>query len=117
MPDRFHEHPQTVLVVTNMYYSQAPWLHPGEQRLRDLNWIEVPLTGNTAHEFEQQIEALNPKLAEAWQVRVSENTGNPLYERPSVLVIYPHDQRYFWIASFHGKRTPEAAVSRPVSTW
>ena len=28
MPDRFYEHPATVLVITNMYYSEAPWLTP-----------------------------------------------------------------------------------------
>src|SRR4051812_6073971 len=28
MADRFFEHPATVLVVTNMYYSEAPWLQP-----------------------------------------------------------------------------------------
>jgi hypothetical protein len=28
MADRFHEHPATVLVVTNMYYTEAPWLAP-----------------------------------------------------------------------------------------
>jgi len=28
MPDRLFEHPATVLVVTNMYYSEAPWLKP-----------------------------------------------------------------------------------------
>ncbi|HEV3010975.1 MAG TPA: hypothetical protein VGX52_18260, partial [Burkholderiales bacterium] len=26
MVDRFYEHPATVLVVTNMYYTEAPWL-------------------------------------------------------------------------------------------
>src|SRR5688572_20920191 len=28
MPDRFYEHPATVMVVTNMYYTEAPWLTP-----------------------------------------------------------------------------------------
>jgi hypothetical protein len=35
MPDRLFEHPATVLVLTNMYYSEAPWLrrlgHRGDQ--------------------------------------------------------------------------------------
>ena len=29
MPDRLFEHPATVLVMTNMSYSEAPWLTPG----------------------------------------------------------------------------------------
>src|SRR5437773_10953207 len=28
VPDRFFEHPATVLVMTNMHYSEAPWLTP-----------------------------------------------------------------------------------------
>src|SRR5262245_40671948 len=28
MADRFHEPPAPVLVVTNMYYTEAPWLAP-----------------------------------------------------------------------------------------
>jgi hypothetical protein len=28
MPDRFFEHPATVLVMTNLYYREAPWLVP-----------------------------------------------------------------------------------------
>ena len=28
MPDRLFEHPATVLVMTNMYYAEAPWLTP-----------------------------------------------------------------------------------------
>src|SRR5690242_5893140 len=26
MPDRFFEHPATVLILTNLYYAEAPWL-------------------------------------------------------------------------------------------
>lgn len=28
LPDRFAEHPNTVVVLTNMFYSEAPWLWP-----------------------------------------------------------------------------------------
>ena len=36
MADRFFEHPATVLVVTNMYYTEAPWLTPKARHGRDL---------------------------------------------------------------------------------
>ncbi len=32
VPDRLFEHPATVFVLTNMYYAEAPWLHPGLAR-------------------------------------------------------------------------------------
>lgn len=95
MPDRFFEHPATVLVVTNLYYSEAPWLAPRSMAAAaSVRWKEVALAGSTAHEFEQQITALQPFLSQHWKVRASEKTGNPLYERPTILVIYREDQKF-----------------------
>lgn len=95
MSDRFFEHPAMVLVVTNLYYSEAPWLKPGSlEAAASLNWIDVPLVGNSAYDFDEQIAALQPVLADGWQVRSSEKTGNPLYVRPSVLVLYREDHRF-----------------------
>ena len=95
MADRFHEHPATVLVVTNMYYTEAPWLAPKSlSGATSLVWHEVALTGGTAAEFSEQIEALEPLLAKVWQARHSPKTGNPVYERPAALVIYRDDYRF-----------------------
>ena len=45
MADRFHEHPATALVVTNMYYTEAPWLTPKTlSAATSLVWHEVALT-------------------------------------------------------------------------
>jgi hypothetical protein len=95
MPDRFYEHPATVMVVTNMYYSEAPWLAPkAVSAATSLVWQEVALTGTTAHEFSEQIAGLEPFLAKNWQARHSARTGNPVYERPVALVLYREDFRF-----------------------
>lgn len=95
MGDRFFEHPELVLVLTNMYYSEAPRLNPKSvAAAAALNWHEVPLNGNSAYEFDQQIRAVQPALAANWQVTNSEKTGNPLYVRPSVLVLYRKDREF-----------------------
>jgi hypothetical protein len=95
MSDRFHEHPATVLVVTNLYYTEAPCLTPRSmQAAATLNWMDVPLAGDSAHEFHEQIKDLQPALSDGWQVRASEITGNPLYVRPSVLVLYREDHKF-----------------------
>jgi len=95
LPDRFAEHPHMVVVMTNMHYSEAPGLCPNtEAKQAALNWREVALDGGTSHEFETQINNLRPLLRDWWQVRTSEKTGNPLYEQPSVLVLYRGDQRF-----------------------
>ncbi|MEE8544482.1 MAG: hypothetical protein V3T29_01580 [Alphaproteobacteria bacterium] len=92
MSDRFFEHPAMVLVVTNLYYTESPWLMPRSLEVAaSLNWQVVRLAGSTTHEFDEQIAALQPVLDDGWQVRASEKTGNPLYARPSVLVIYRED--------------------------
>ncbi len=95
MADRFAEHPATVLVMTNMYYNEAPWLTPTSLgAARSLVWHELALSGTTGHEFSGQIAALEPFLARHWQARHSPTTGNPVYERPVVLVVYREDYRF-----------------------
>ncbi|MDP6574047.1 MAG: hypothetical protein QGI63_02010 [Rhodospirillales bacterium] len=95
MPDRFAEHPGTVLVITNLYYTEAPRLMPGNvNAAAALNWHEVPLAGSSSHQYDEQIKALGPILEEGWQVKASPRTGNPLYVRPSVLVIYREDHKF-----------------------
>jgi hypothetical protein len=95
MPDRFYEHPATVLVITNLNYAEAPRLMPREAQLAAaLNWQEVRLTGNCAHEYAEQIEELGLTLDYGWQTRPSPSTGNPMYTRPSVLVLYRDDHRF-----------------------
>jgi hypothetical protein len=95
MADRFFEHPATVLVVTNMYYTEAPWLAPRDvSAATSMVWHEAALSGATAHEFGEQIAALDPFLAKNWQARHSPKTGNPVYEHPVALVIYRDDYRF-----------------------
>jgi hypothetical protein len=93
--DRFCEHPATVLVLTNLAYADAPWLAVKSlSAASSMVWHEVPLTGNSAHSFEQQITDLVPFLSRNWKAGVSQKTGNPVYERPVVLVIYREDHRF-----------------------
>lgn len=95
LPDRFFEHPASVVVLTNMFYTEAPWLRvKSPAAANSLVWKEVALTGNSGHEFEEQITDLQPFLAENWNTRTSEKTGNPVYERPVVLVLYREDHRF-----------------------
>jgi hypothetical protein len=95
MADRFFEHPATVLVLTNLAYADAPWLHvKSVNAASSLVWHELALIGNSAHRFEQQIIDLEPFLALNWKAGVSPRTGNPIYERPVVLVIYREDHRF-----------------------
>jgi len=95
MPDRFFEHPSTVLVLTNMYYAEAPWLTPNSvTAATSLVWHEQSLLGNTAHEFEQQITDLQGFLAQNWRAKVSKVSGNPIYEKPVVLVLYREDYKF-----------------------
>lgn len=93
LPDRFVEHPATVFVISNMAYAEAPWLDPHSSS-EPLNWHEIALDGNCAHEYGEQIESLHTILDEGWQTRPSPKTGNPLYAKPSVLVLYRADQKF-----------------------
>ncbi len=95
MPDRFMEHPATCLVMTNLYYAEAPWLRPNATAAaHNMVWKEVALRGATAHEFDEQINALQGFLSTNWRAGVSRKTGNPIYEKPVALVIYREDNRF-----------------------
>ena len=95
LPDRLAEHPRLVVALTNMHYREAPGLHPDSaEKVDAMHWHEVGLDGDTAHEFDGQINALDDLLEDCWQVRPSPKTGNPLYVRPSVLVLYRADHEF-----------------------
>jgi hypothetical protein len=95
LPDRFMEHPASVIVITNLYYAEAPWLRPRDvNNAAALNWRTVALEGHSAYEYGEQLHALDPFLVDGWQVKSSEKTGNPMYVRPSVLVIYRKDHSF-----------------------
>lgn len=92
--DRFFEHPSMVLVLTNIYYSEAPWLaikSPTAQAA--MVWRDLAMTGNSAYEFEQQLVGLEPWLNENWKAGVSAS-GASHYEKPAVLVIYRKDHEF-----------------------
>ncbi len=94
LPDRFYEHPAMVVVITNMFYAEAPSLMPrAPENSARLNWKEVALDGNSAHDFEEQISALYPDIAEARQEQTSAKNRNTLYVRPSVMILYRSDHK------------------------
>src|SRR6187397_3207790 len=95
MSDQFFVHPATVLVLTNLAYADAPWLAVKSlSAASSMVWHEVSLTGSSAHQFEQQITDLVPFLSQNWKAGVSAKTGNPVYERPVVLVLYREDHKF-----------------------
>jgi len=95
MADRFIEHPELVVIVTNMLYREAPSLIPHRPEQRDkLIWREIELEGETSHGFGEQIRACHETLAEDWQVTTSEKTGNPVYASPAVTIVYRKDRSF-----------------------
>lgn len=95
VPDRLFEHPASVVVLTNMYYAEAPWLTAtSSAAAASMVWREVALTGSTSAEFEAQITELQPFLAQNWRANVSPKSGNPVYERPIALVLFRDDHRF-----------------------
>lgn len=95
LPDRFIEHPASVVVFTNLYYKEAPWLMPLDvSKAAALNWQLVELEGTSAYEYGQQLRNLDEVLVDAWQATASPKTGNPQYVRPSVLIMYRKDHKF-----------------------
>jgi hypothetical protein len=93
MSDRFYEHGNTVLVITNLSYANAPGLALPEGS-GEVNWLTAKLEGSSSNEFADQIEALEPSLAHAWETTPNPQTGNPTVVRPTVLVVYRADHEF-----------------------
>ncbi len=95
LPGRLAEHPETIFVLTNMLYAEAPSLCPRRpEHQQRLQWWDVPLDGTTGHEFNQQIADLEHVLEAGWQTTASATTGNPIYATPSALVLYRKDRAF-----------------------
>jgi SAM-dependent methyltransferase len=94
MPDRFFEHPETVLAVTNISYADAPWLRPSSPEAAEhMRWEEIALEGTTTAEFEQQILDLQPFLSEHWKTHLGKS-GGLVPVIPTTLIIYRKDCRF-----------------------
>ena len=91
VPDRLVEHPPMVFVFTNLLYREAPGLRSA--RDEEPIWLDVPLEGTSSRGYSEQLRALDGELVEAWRVS-SSGSGNPVYTRPSVLVLYREDHRF-----------------------
>ena len=90
MIDRFSEHPATILVLTNLNYAEAPKLMPRDVLTANaMNWREVKLEGTNAYNYREQLESLHDMFAEGWETQTSKISGNPVFKRPSVVVILP----------------------------
>ncbi len=93
LPDRFSEHPQSVVVMTNIHYHEIPSFRLTNQN-RPNHWHTVALEGTCAHEFEVQIHHLKQRLSQMWHVTPSVKSGNPIYDQPTMLVLYRRDQEF-----------------------
>ena len=108
IPDRLYEHPASVVVLTNLYYSESPWLQPrSEEAAKNMVWKEVALSGNSSHEFEQQMVDLQEFLSENWQAQAGKH-GNPVYDRPVALVLYREDHQFLLDSVIPNREKPQA---------
>jgi hypothetical protein len=93
LPDRLHEHPEMVFVVTNMTNLEAPSLTPGPGK-PEMSWRQTELDGSTTLDFTRQLRQIHESIADDWKVTTSPKTGNPVYETPAVHVIYRKDREF-----------------------
>jgi hypothetical protein len=109
LPDRFVEHPQTVVVLTNLHYAEAPSLQPStNEKYENLVFETVELEGNTSRSFGEQLRDMDDFMAAHWTVQPSEKTGNPLYVTPTAMIIHRRDQRFALDSVVPRKESPRA---------
>ncbi len=95
LADRFREHPQLVLAITNLRYRDLARDRPfGAAKQAPLMWRELALEGSTAQAFDAQITGQLVFINEAWQSVPSAGGGSPVSLNPAVFVLYRGDQRF-----------------------
>jgi hypothetical protein len=95
LPDRFIEHPQSVVVITNLHYAESPSLRPNTAEKQEKMVLEyVELDGTGSYAYGEQLRSMEDFLVENWAVAPSKTTGNPLYVTPAAMVIYRKDQKF-----------------------
>lgn len=95
LPDRFIEHPQSVVVITNLHYAESPALRPNTAEKQEKMVMQyVELDGSDSYSYGEQLRAMEDFLVENWKVAPSGKTGNPLYVTPAAMVIYRRDQKF-----------------------
>lgn len=93
MVDRLHEHPLTVLVLTNLYTREVVHLRKtAAEGPKEIAWHDVALSGEYSYDYQRQVAGLFSDLASEWTV-VRGDDGFPVYSCPSVVTIYREDQR------------------------
>jgi hypothetical protein len=86
--DRFHEHPELVLVFTNTPYHDATRLPADNSRDSAQSWQVKELTGQSSHAFERQINEAIDFVQNRWPT----DPRHP--ERTAGIVLFRHDQRF-----------------------
>ena len=72
-----------MLVVTNLPYSEAPWLNPADPVVATrMVWREVELEGSTAGDFEETIAARTARHRTGGQFRSGQSTVPRCRQKP-----------------------------------
>ena len=112
MPDRFHEHPHTVIAITNLTYADAPQLRPGDPPRRPGStgrWAPRRRLGLRVLRADRGAGA-RPRGGLARR-RPSPVTGNPTYVQPSVLVLYREDHEFLLDTVIPGPGAPGGSTT------
>ncbi|PPR46439.1 MAG: hypothetical protein CFH19_01224 [Alphaproteobacteria bacterium MarineAlpha5_Bin9] len=92
LPDRFVEHPNLIILLTNLNYSEASNLTSFDsKKQKNFKFKTISLKGDSSYQFSNQLNQIDGLLKNYWEVEKNIKTGNFTYKNPSALVIYRKD--------------------------
>ena len=96
LADRFREHPELVLVITNLSYEQAAAcdIDMVKNADDDVQYRTLALTGQSSFGFEAQINSQLDFVEHGWEIAARKESGERIPARSSMWVIYREDNAF-----------------------
>lgn len=95
MPDRFIEHPNLMVSMTNVRFSEISQIgNSNKIKNKKINVFNLVLKNNNSFDFNNQITELEGFIKKNWGIKIS-NKGRTSYSHPCLIRIYRADHKKY----------------------
>ena len=95
MPDRFVEHPNLMVTMTNVKFSELGQIE-GAKKIKDKNVkkLTLVLKADNSFDFNEQINGIGNFIKQNWGIEI-DSKGRTSYSHPCLITIYREDHKRY----------------------